>query len=64
MPQDIETLEFVLIALREARSLEDVTQRAVIETVRALQAPHAELLLVSQDEQHLESHAALGPITA
>ena len=60
MPQDIETFEFVLIALREARSLEDVTQRAVIETVRALQAPHAELLLVSQDEQHLESHAALG----
>ena len=60
MPQDIETLEFVLIALREARSLEDVTQRAVIETVRALQAPHAELLLVSQDETHLESHAALG----
>jgi HD-GYP domain-containing protein (c-di-GMP phosphodiesterase class II) len=60
MLQDIETLEFVLIALREARSLEDVTQRAVIETVRALQAPHAELLLVSSDEQHLESHAALG----
>jgi HD-GYP domain-containing protein (c-di-GMP phosphodiesterase class II) len=60
MPQDIETLEFVLIALREARSLEDVTQRAVIETVRALQAPHAELLLVSHDETHLESHAALG----
>ena len=60
MPQDIETLEFVLIALREAHSLEDVTQRAVIESVRALQAPHAELLLVSQDEQHLESHAALG----
>jgi HD-GYP domain-containing protein (c-di-GMP phosphodiesterase class II) len=60
MLQDIETLEFVLIALREARSLEDVTQRAVIETVRALQAPHAELLLVSSDETHLESHAALG----
>jgi HD-GYP domain-containing protein (c-di-GMP phosphodiesterase class II) len=60
MPQDIETLEFVLIALREAHSLEDVTQRALIETVRALQAPHAELLLVSRDETHLESHAALG----
>jgi HD-GYP domain-containing protein (c-di-GMP phosphodiesterase class II) len=60
MLQDIETLEFVLIALREARSLEDVTQRAVIETVRALQAPHAELLLVSSDEANLESHAALG----
>jgi HD-GYP domain-containing protein (c-di-GMP phosphodiesterase class II) len=60
MLQDIETLEFVLIALREAHSLEDVTQRALIETVRALQAPHAELLLVSRDETHLESHAALG----
>ena len=60
MTQDIETLEFVLIALREAHSLEDVTQRALIESVRALQAPHAELLLVSPDETHLESHAALG----
>jgi HD-GYP domain-containing protein (c-di-GMP phosphodiesterase class II) len=60
MQQDIETLEFVLITLREARSLEDVTQRALIETVRALQAPHAELLLVSRDETYLESHAALG----
>jgi HD-GYP domain-containing protein (c-di-GMP phosphodiesterase class II) len=60
MLQDIETLEFVLIALNEVHSLEDLSQRAVIESVRAVQAPHAELLLVSSDETHLESHAALG----
>jgi HD-GYP domain-containing protein (c-di-GMP phosphodiesterase class II) len=60
MLPDIDTFENVLIALREARTLEDVTQRALIETVRALQAPHAELLLVSRDESSLVSLAALG----